>query len=149
MYRRILAPIDQSATAQHGLDAAFSMAKAYGASLVFLHVVEFQPFTLDPAGAVVIAEVMDDLRNAGQELLQAAHDRAKAAGIASEVHQLEAPTARVGDVIVEQAREHQCNLIVMGSHGRRGMDRVLLGSDAERVVRLATVAVLIVRGTGV
>jgi nucleotide-binding universal stress UspA family protein len=53
--------------------------------------------------------------------------------------------ARVCDVIVDQARQHQCDLIVMGTHGRRGIEHALVGSDAERVIRQAPCAVLLVR----
>ncbi len=51
----------------------------------------------------------------------------------------------MGDAIAVQAREHRCDLILMGTHGRRGMNRLVLGSDAERVMRLAPCAVLLVR----
>ena len=60
---------------------------------------------------------------------------------------LSAPTAaaRVCDVIVDQAREHQCDLIVMGTHGRRGIEHAMVGSDAERVIRMSPVPLLLVK----
>jgi len=145
MYRRILVPIDGSDTAQRGLQEALGLAKAFDSSLVLLHVVEYYPVMMEMATATTWEQVTSDLRTHGQQVLERAHDAAKAAGIASEIHLEDAAASRVCDVIVDQAREHHCDLIVMGTHGRRGLEHALVGSDAERVIRLAPVAVLLVR----
>ena len=86
-----------------------------------------------------------DLRTYGQRLLESAHDATRAAGIACEAHLEDAAASRVCDVIVDQARAHHCDLIVMGTHGRRGINHALIGSDAERVIRMSEVPVLTVR----
>ncbi len=145
MYHRILAPIDGSATAERGLHEALGLARAFDSSLVLLHVVEVYPMMMEMATATTWERVTTDLREHGRQVLDKAHDAAKAAGIASETHLEDAAAARVCDVIVEQARAHQCDLIVMGTHGRRGIEHALIGSDAERVVRESPVAVLLVR----
>ena len=90
-------------------------------------------------------QVTNDLREHGRRLLDHAHDSYKAQGIACEAHLEDAAASRVCDVIVDQAREHRCDLIAMGTHGRRGINHALIGSDAERVVRMSEVPVLTVR----
>ncbi len=145
MYRRILVPIDGSSTAERGFQEALKLARLCNASLVLLCVVEYYPVMMEMATTATWDQVSSDLHEYGQGVLDKAHAAAKSAGIASEVHLEDAAAARVCDVIVEQAREHRCELIVMGTHGRRGIAHALIGSDAERVVRLAPCAVLLVR----
>lgn len=146
MFRRILVPLDGSDTAARGLDTAFAIARAFDASLVFLHVIEHPAMVADVGLPLDWAQFSATLREHGRRVLDAAHQAASAAGIASEARMVDAVTARVGDVIVEQAAEARCDLVVIGSQGRRGVERVLLGSDAERVVRLSPVPVLVARG---
>lgn len=145
MYRRILVPIDGSATAQRGLQEALGLAKACDASLVLLHVVEAYPMMMEMATATTWEQVTSDLREYGQRVLEQAHQAAQAAGIASEARLEDAAASRVCDVVVDQARERRCDLIVMGTHGRRGVAHALIGSDAERVIRMSPVPVLLVR----
>ncbi len=148
MYRRILVPIDSSPTAQRGLTEAIGLARVFDASLVLLHVVEYYPMMAEVATATTWTQITTELREEGQRLLQRAHDAARAAGVASETRLEDAAAARVCDVVVEQARQHACDLIVMGTHGRRGIEHALIGSDAERVLRMAPCAVLLVRAPG-
>ena len=145
MYRRILVPIDGSDAGQRGLDAACAMARAFDASLVLLHVVEHPTMVADASLAMTWEQFGESLREHGKGVLARAHEAASAAGIASETWIVEAYTSRVGEVIAQQATEHRCDLVVVGSHGLHGIERVLLGSDAERVVRLSPVPVLVVR----
>lgn len=145
MYRRILVPMDGSATAQRGFEEALGLAKAFDASLVLLHVVEYYPVMMEMATSTTWEQVSESLRDEGRRVLDRAHEAAQSAGIASEARLEDAAAARVCDVIVAQARERHCDLIVMGTHGRRGLEHALIGSDAERVVRMSPVAVLLVR----
>lgn len=145
MYRRILVPIDGSATAQRGLQEAQGLAKACDASLVLLHVVEAYPMMMEMATAATWEQVTSDLRAYGQRVLEEAHQAALAAGVACEARLEDAAASRVCDVVIEQARERRCDLIVMGTHGRRGVAHALIGSDAERVIRMSPVPVLLVR----
>jgi nucleotide-binding universal stress UspA family protein len=145
MYHRILVPIDGSATSQRGLQEALGLAKAFDASLVLLHVTEVYPMMMDMATATTWEQVTSSMREVGQRVLDKAHEAAKSAGVASEAHLEDAPGLRVCDVIVDQARDRKCDLIVMGTHGRRGIEHAVVGSDAERVVRMSPVAVLLVR----
>jgi nucleotide-binding universal stress UspA family protein len=144
-YKRLLVPIDGSGTADRGLAEAIALAKVCDASLVLLSVVEYYPMMIEMATATTWDQISRDMRAHAQRVLERAHEAARAAGVASEVHLEDAASARVCDVIVDQAREHRCDLIVMGTHGRRGIEHALIGSDAERVLRLAPCAVLLVR----
>jgi nucleotide-binding universal stress UspA family protein len=145
MYRRILVPIDGSTTAERGLQEAIGLAKTFDASLVLLSIVEYYPVMMEMASATTWDQVSTDLREYSQGVLERAHEAARSAGVASEAHLEDAAAARVCDLIVDAARKHQCDLIVMGTHGRRGLEQALIGSDAERVLRQAPCAVLLVR----
>jgi len=145
MYRKILVPIDGSATAQRGLDEAFALAKKLDSALVLLHVVESYPMMVEMATTTVWEQMWADLRAHGKTVLDRAHETAKSQGIASECLLEDAVATRVCDVIVKQARDHHCDLIVMGTHGRRGLDHALMGSDAEGVARLSPMPLLLVR----
>ena len=145
MYKRILVPIDGSATAGRGLKEAVELAKLCRASIVLVHVIEVYPVMMEMATATTWEQITTDLRTQGQRLLDQAHQSVVAEGVACESRLEDAAAARVCDVIVEQARDRGCDLIVMGTHGRRGVSHALLGSDAERVLRLAPVPVLLLR----
>jgi nucleotide-binding universal stress UspA family protein len=85
------------------------------------------------------------LRADGRKVLDKALARAEAAGVQAEAVQVASRGSPVSDVILAQARRAKADVIVMGTHGRRGLNRLLLGSDAERVLRDARVPVLLVR----
>jgi nucleotide-binding universal stress UspA family protein len=145
MYQRILVPIDGSATAGRGLQEAIGLAKLCRSSIVLLHVTEVYPVMMEVASASTWEQISRDLREQGQRLLDEAHQRVIGEGIACEARLEDAAASRVCDVIVDQARDHHCDLIVMGTHGRRGVSHALIGSDAERVLRMTPVPVLLLR----
>ena len=78
-------------------------------------------------------------------MLDQAAQRLRQDGIAVETVLLESKGERASTLIVQQADTSRCDLVVLGTHGRRGIDRVMLGSDAEQVARLAAVPVMLVR----
>lgn len=146
MYARILVPLDRSETAHHALDHAAVLARLSGGTIVLLHVIEelehvsgFEP------PKVYIEEVRPGFLTAGQALLDRAAKRLRQDGIAVETVLLEGGGERASTRIVEQVEAARCDLVVLGTHGRRGIGRVLLGSDAEQVARLAPVPVMLVR----
>lgn len=145
-YGRILVPLDSTGTAQRGFQEALALAERLGAVLVLLHVVE--PIMVMPdMGTLATWEAMRSSQlKVGQALLADAQQAAAARHVQTETVLEEAGARRVADAIVEQAGTQHCNLIVMGTHGRRGMRRMLLGSDAELVLRLSPVPVLLARG---
>lgn len=145
MYTRILVPVDGSDTAATGLQEALALARRLNSTLVLLHVVDPVPLPLEAMTASVWQELGDDLRIRGQAVLDQARSAALAQGVAAEARLIEGRVERVADTIVDEARSARCELIVMGTHGRRGFSRLMLGSDAERVLHACPVPVLLIR----
>lgn len=146
MYRRILVPVDGSDTSKLGLQEAFKLAEPDRTRLRVLNVVDEN---MIPASSPVPlggnAELVAALKATGERALK----DAAAAGVRKHVHaectQRLSGDRRVSDVILAEAKSWRADVIVMGTHGRRGLNRLLLGSDAERVLREAPVPVLLVR----
>lgn len=145
MYKRILVPIDGSVAANKGLEEAIRLAAGLHATLVLLHIVNEQPAVLDTASGTAFGEVRRQMLKDGDKVLGDASQWALDAGVPSESVLKELITGRVADAIVAVAAHTACDLIVMGTHGRRGMSRLVLGSDAELVVRESPVPVMLVR----
>jgi len=138
-------PIDGSETAARGLDEAIALARAAGCSLRLLHVVDDLVFVTGfETGTTYLKDVLPKLRKNGEEVLAAAREHAVAAGVPVDTLLLECFARRTADIVIEQAKAWPADLIVLGTHGRRGFSRALLGSDAEEIVRNATVPVLLV-----
>jgi nucleotide-binding universal stress UspA family protein len=146
-YRKILVPVDGSRTSLKGLKEAVRLAKAARARIVLLHVVdEFVAFTgMETTGAFV-QELIDGLVAGGRRILEKARRDAERLGVKAQTVLRERVGGPAAYEIVRQAKKHRCNLIVIGTHGRRGVRRLALGSDAELVVRNSSVPVLLVRG---
>ena len=144
-YKRILVPVDGDSTSDKGLDEAAKLARGTGAQFLLLHIVDDTVAFSSPEGAGVNV-VLDALRESGQQALQKAAARARRAKLQAKTLLVDNFTGRVAEAIVEQAKRWRADLIVMGTHGRRGMDRLLLGSNAELVIRNSTVPVLLVPG---
>jgi len=142
MYKRILVPVDGSPTSIRGLDEAIGLAKLGGGSVRLVHVLDRVVF---PGGETYTVDVFGLLREAGERILQKMKAHAAAAGIDASTFLSEVLPGRVCDVVVEQAKQFGADLIVLGTHGRRGVSRLLVGSDAEQIVRVAPVPVLLVR----
>ena len=144
MYKRILVPVDGSETSNKALVAALQMARESGGRVRIIH-------TLDELAYLSGFEVSGDLiqlaRDYASKVLQDALEVAKSAGVPAETKLVEGVGARLGEVVAEEARAWEADLVVVGTHGRRGVGRVLLGSGAEQVLRLAPVPVLAVRSS--
>lgn len=147
MYEKILVPVDGSPTSLAGLNEAIALARVMGSTIKLLHVVdEISLMTSFEAAMALPPNVFDLLKEAGQQVLSDAEARTKAAGIAVEAELFESYSGRVSDLVLTKAKEWGAQIIVLGTHGRRGVGRVLLGSDAEQVLRQSPVPVLLVRG---
>jgi nucleotide-binding universal stress UspA family protein len=144
-YRRILVAVDGSAASMKGLREALRLAKADGAQVFIIHVVnEFYAFAnLD--GFTPSADFVPSLREGGRRVLAKAKAVADKQGIRAKTLMRETPGGAAADLIVREARKQRAALIVLGTHGRRGLRRAVLGSDAEQVVRRSSVPVLLVR----
>jgi nucleotide-binding universal stress UspA family protein len=148
MYTRILVAIDSSTTAQKALDEAITLARSLGASLCIANAADEGPLTQHGMGLgsyIDVDKVKEEMRNAGHALLAQALAKAQAAGCQAEVLLIESAQRRLGDMIIGAAAEWRADLIVMGTHGRRGFERFLVGSVAEHMVRTATTSLLLVR----
>lgn len=146
-YKRILVPVDGSSTSKAGLREAIALAKGHGASLLLVHVADQHYIALMgmDSSAAGMSEVMESVKRAGRGILKSAQGVADKAGVKASAVLLETLTGPAADLIVKQAKKSGADLIVLGTHGRRGVRRLLMGSDAEQVVRNAPVPVMLVR----
>lgn len=146
MYQRILVPIDGSTTSNHGLDEAIKLAKLTGACLRLIHVVDVLTFAtgFEPY-AVYAGDVIPRMKEVGGQILEQGRARVAASGVKVDTLLFDNLMTRVSEAIIEQAKAWGADLIVIGTHGRRGVGRFVLGSDAEQIARMAPVPVLLVR----
>lgn len=142
MYKRILVPVDGSTTSMNGLEKAVRLAKAGGARLRVLHVVDGIAFSREHSMFTATAE---KFRESGRKLVREIMARVKKQEIRADSRIVENLAGRAADTIVKEARKWNADVIVMGTHGRRGFNRLLLGSDAGLVARTAPVPVLMVQ----
>lgn len=144
MYSRILVPVDGSSCSLKGLTEALKLADAK-TRIKVLHVVN--ELISEPALAPTEyhQRLIESMREGGQETLAEARAIARQQGADAEVELIETMGGRAADCIVAAAKQWQADLIVMGTHGRRGMSRLAMGSDAGLVVRSTPVPVLLVR----
>ena len=142
MYDDILVPTDGSPASDAAIDHAIDIADRYGARLHALYVVDGSAYSTLEAGSEV---VIDALESEGEQATDRVADAAAAAGVETTTTVTSGTAYRA---IREYADEQAIDMIVMGTHGRKGLDRYLLGSVTERVVRTADVPVLTVRQSG-
>ena len=146
MYRRILVPVDGSTASNAGRAQAIGLAQTEGARLRFLNVIdESMGFVTVDIGTVDMMDVLATVREVGEKSVDEAASLAGKKGLRADTSVLPSRSRRVSDVILDEARKWRADLIVMGTHGRRGFNRLLLGSDAERVLRDTPVPLLLVR----
>jgi nucleotide-binding universal stress UspA family protein len=148
MFHKILVPTDGSPVSEKAAKAAIEFAVACGASVVGLSVAQLYPFMLMPeAGAMVDLSMYEDAQDqAAQQHVSQLADFAKAANVPIE------PIAKRAvhpyEEIIATATATQCDLIWMASHGRRGIDKLLLGSETQRVLARSTIPVMVYRAAG-
>ena len=145
MYRNILIAIDGSACSLSAAEAGLEIAKALGATVTLLTVTPtWRSVGLSELAIGITEEQFTErTREYGDRCLAEVANLASAKGVACTTIQL--PHARPSEAIIDAADEHACDLIVMGSHGRRGAERLLLGSEASRVLAHGKTAVLVHR----
>jgi nucleotide-binding universal stress UspA family protein len=145
MYKKILVPIDGSASSLRGLDEAINLAKHSNAALCLLHAVNESFVDMGFGPGVITPELIASLREGGATIINSAASKARERGLKPETALLERLGTSVADLILKHAKDWSADLIVMGTHGRRGLSRLAMGSDAEMVVREASVPVLLIR----
>lgn len=145
MYQRILVGVDGSETSLRGLAEAIRLAKASGARLLLVHVLNTLILESEIASTAYYQALADSIRASGARILEGAAMVTHEAGVSFAQKMVEKIGAHAWREIVAQANEWKADLIVIGTHGRRGLKRLVMGSDAELVLRHSPVPVLMVR----
>jgi nucleotide-binding universal stress UspA family protein len=143
MFKRILVPIDGSATSGKALTAALQLARDSGGRVRVTHSLDELAYL---SGFEYSGDLIKIAREKAAKMLDDAMAIAKAAGVPADHQLVEQPGQRLGQTVSDAALAWEADLVVVGTHGRRGIDRVLMGSGAEQVIRMAPVPVLVVRG---
>lgn len=146
MYQNILVPVDGSDTADRALREAIQLARNLSSRIRVMHVVNSTPWIAQGAPGV-IEELVTQLRSTGESIIHEAKTAVRQAGIEVDHRLIEAIGERAGEIIVGEANDWPADLIVCGTHGRRGLRRLLVGGDAEYIVRHSPVPVLLIRGS--
>ena len=148
MYQRIVVAVDGSDISALALNEAIKLAKLMGASLLLLHVCEEVPvlWNIEGTAMLPVADLDKVFTEAGKQLLDKNQALATAAGVAAETRLIEDYSGRIGAVISEASERWHADLLVLGTHGRKGFDHLLMGSVAEGVMRTARVPLLLIRG---
>jgi nucleotide-binding universal stress UspA family protein len=142
MYKRILVPVDGSGASNKALAAALQLAGEVGARVRLLHSLDELAYL---PGADYRGNVLQLARDNATRVLAEALDQARAAGVEADTRLVEVPGRRLGEEVEDEVQAWKADLVVLGTHGRRGLSRLLLGSGAEQVIRLASVPVLTIR----
>ncbi|SAL83039.1 UspA domain-containing protein [Caballeronia choica] len=145
MYSRILVPIDGSAIASHAFDEALNIARANGSEVQPLFVIDTPPVVSD-ASAAFHADIRDAFKKEGAAIAAEAAARLDQAGVsgAPRIVEVALTGEDVAHRILKSAQEYGADLVVLGTHGRRGWRRLVLGSVAQQFLRIARCRVLLV-----
>ena len=144
MFKRILVPTDGSDISAKAVQSAISLARQTGAELLCLSVKEPFPYSaISEMQPVAPQEFCDAQERIAQSRIRSAMEAAKAAGQACEGQTVEALHA--WQAILDHAKSKACDIIVMASHGRRGLNALLLGSETQKVLTHGTIPVLVIR----
>lgn len=144
MYQRILVPIDGSATAERALQEAIKLAGSKG-ELRLVYVIEgIYPLDAEGLSYIDYPALQKAVRHTGGRILAKAEKDAQKSGAKVETKLLDAGGESIAHIIDGEARKWPAGLIVIGTHGRSGLSRLLLGSVAESVVRGASIPVLLI-----
>lgn len=152
MYKHILVAVDDSTTATHALAEAAVLARAQGAHLEIVHAVDEGAFpTFSSHGGTTMIDrsvVQQAIDDEGARILKEAVAKVDLSGVQTTERLLVAEHTHVDDQIAQAVADSGADLLVAGSHGRRGVQHLLLGSVAEKLLRKVSISVLIVRGKG-
>jgi nucleotide-binding universal stress UspA family protein len=145
VYKQILVATDGSDTSSAAVTQAAQLALALKARLRIFHAVTTTPWAIDDADGRLLQQLLDQLRSTGESIVHEAARAVRAQGVETDTRLVEALGDEAGRCIVQEAVAWPADLVVCGTHGRRGIRRLLMGSDAEYVVRHGEIPVLLVR----
>lgn len=144
MFKRILVPTDGSDITGKAVDTAIALAKSVGAQLYAISVKEPFPYSaISEMQPTPPQEFFDAQERIAAKRLALVSEAAKTAGVGCQAHSVEA--LHPWEAIIDHAKRMECDLVVMASHGRRGVTALLLGSETQKVLTHSTVPVLVVR----
>ena len=147
MYKRILVATDGSTLSKKAVKEAIALAASVEAALVVLNVVPRYPMSYFEGGASIspqeVGRIEKDWADKGQAIAEAAQKSAEAAGVNARA--VIAKSDLVATAILSAAKKNRCDLIVMASHGRKGLSRILLGSETQQVLTHSGIPVLVLR----
>ncbi len=148
MYKRIAVAVDGSDTSTAALNEAIKFARLMDSTLLVLHVCEEMPvyWNIEGVAALPMMDLAKVFIEAGKQLLHKDKERVAEAGVSVETRLVEDYSGRIGAVISEEAERWLADLLVVGTHGRKGLDHLLMGSVAEGVMRTSNIPLLLVRG---
>lgn len=145
MYQRILVPINGSPTSERALQEAIKLAAGKGLLRLLFVLEEILPIGAEGFEYTNITAMRETVRNTAEETLAEAADKVRKSGAPAETILLQELGQGIVDVIINESLDWFADLIVIGTHGRTGLTRLLLGSVAEGVVREASMPVLLIR----
>ena len=144
LFKKILVPVDGSNTSNKALDYALKMAQTEQAEVRLIYCIDELSLLNSHEYS---GEIIQLARESGHTILQKGLALAQAAKVKADTRLIDRVGQRLGESVADAAGDWGADLIVLGTHGRRGIGRVLLGSGAEQVMRMAPVPVLMVRGS--
>jgi nucleotide-binding universal stress UspA family protein len=146
MYSKILVAVDESDTSRHALKQAIELARSLSATLRMVHVVDMSWLPIGPEMAIDTGVLAAARRGAGEKVIASARDFALQAEFEAEgvLIETETPIQQVAEAISNEAARWGADLVVVGTHGRRGFQHLMLGGVAERLVRLSSGPVLLI-----
>lgn len=148
MYQRIFVPVDDSETSNLALDEGCKLAVEVGAQLRLVHVIDLAQFGWGGTEFLDAADLQKSIKQAGEQVLAQAEQRARKLGASPEAQILESWGDKIAAMLLEDAKNWRADLVVMGTHGWSGLMHLLMGSVAEGVLKHADVPVLLVRNPG-
>ena len=146
MYKRLYVPGDDSNTARRALEEASRFARESGASLKVVHVVDLAQYGWGGAEFLDATELQKNIREAGEHVLKDAIEVLAEHGASCETAMLESWGDKIAEVLIEDAKKWNADLIVMGTHGWGEIMTLIMGSVAEGVMRRTEIPVMLLRG---
>ncbi len=146
MFKRILVPVDASPAAAAGLRLALDLARDQKARLRLVHLGKhIPPPRRKKNEGMTVQELFEAMRNEGRKLLDRQAALCRARGVRADTALYVGLAGQPAKLVLAEARKWRADLIVMGTHGRHGLRRIVMGSDAEKVMHAAPVPVLLTR----
>lgn len=146
MFKRILVPVDDNPISMKAAQEAIELSSQLNAKIEFIHILDEQNIVFSEV-FTTYPSIKEALRKVGEELLSKINEMARSASIdfESKLIELRAAEGRIPEKIIEEATNWSADLIMIGSHGRRGINKFLLGSIALNVIQSTSIPVLLIK----